>query len=86
MFNPALKRLALAVSITLAVTGCATVGSDFSAPANVADASFRHLPQTGASDAHLPAQWWTVFNDQVLNNLEQTALRDEPERRSLQCR
>jgi multidrug efflux system outer membrane protein len=78
MFNTALKRLTLAVSITLAVSGCATVGSDFTAPKNVADASFRHLPQGGASEAHLPAQWWTVFNDATLNNLEQTALRDNP--------
>jgi len=78
MLNSALKRLTLAVSVTLAVTGCATVGSDFSAPKNVADASFRHLPQAGASEAHLPAQWWTVFNDDTLNNLEQAALRDNP--------
>jgi multidrug efflux system outer membrane protein len=78
MFNSALKRLTLAVSVTLAVSGCATVGSDFTAPKNVADASFRHLPQSGASEAHLPAQWWTVFNDTTLNNLEQTALRDNP--------
>ncbi|MQA21004.1 efflux transporter outer membrane subunit [Rugamonas rivuli] len=78
MLNSALKRLTLAVSVTLAVTGCATVGSDFSAPKNVADASFRHLPQAGTSAAHLPAQWWTVFNDDTLNRLEQTALRDNP--------
>jgi len=78
MFNSALKRLTLAVSVTLAISGCATVGSDFSAPKNVADASFRHLPQAGASEAHLPAQWWTVFNDETLNGLEQTALRDNP--------
>ncbi|MQA40146.1 efflux transporter outer membrane subunit [Rugamonas aquatica] len=78
MLNSALKRLTLAVSVTLAVTGCATVGSDFSAPKNVADASFRHQPQAGANAAHLPAQWWTVFNDDTLNRLEQTALRDNP--------
>ena len=78
MLNSALKRLTLAVSVTLAVTGCATVGSDFSAPKNVADASFRHLPQAGTDAAHLPAQWWTVFNDDTLNRLEQTALRDNP--------
>ena len=78
MLNSALKRLTLAVSVTLAISGCATVGSDFAAPKNVADASFRHLPQAGASEAHLPAQWWTVFNDETLNSLEQTALRDNP--------
>jgi multidrug efflux system outer membrane protein len=78
MLNSALKRLTLAVSVTLAVSGCAAVGSDFAAPKNAADASFRHLPQAGASEAHLPAQWWTVFNDDTLNRLEQTALRDNP--------
>jgi multidrug efflux system outer membrane protein len=78
MLNSALKRLTLAVSVTLVISGCATVGSDFSAPKNVADANFRHLPQAGASEARLPAQWWTVFNDDTLNRLEQTALRDNP--------
>jgi len=76
--HAALKRLTLAVSVTLAVTGCATVGTDFKAPANVADTSFRHLPAAGASQANLPAQWWTVFNDATLNRLEATALRDNP--------
>jgi multidrug efflux system outer membrane protein len=79
--NSVLKRATLATAVALAVTGCATVGSDFSAPKNVADASFRHLPQgatAGAEAAHLPAQWWTVFNDETLNRLEQTALRDNP--------
>lgn len=78
MLNPALKRLTLAVAVTLAVTGCTTVGTDFKAPANVADSAFRHLPQGGASAANLPAQWWTVFNDATLNRLEETALRDNP--------
>ncbi|TFW14910.1 efflux transporter outer membrane subunit [Duganella callida] len=77
MMNSALKRLTLAVSVTLAVTGCATVGSDFKAPANVADAAFRHQP-AAASQATLPAQWWTVFNDDTLNRLEDAALRDNP--------
>ena len=82
MLNSALKRLTLAGAVTLAlgltVSGCSTVGSDFKAPANVADAAFRHLPQAGASEAHLPAQWWTVFNDATLNRLEEKALRNNP--------
>ena len=78
MFNSALQRLALAVSITAALSGCATVGTDFGTPENVKDASFRHLPQAGSTAAHLPAQWWTVFNDATLNRLEETALRDNP--------
>ena len=82
MFNSALQRLALAVSITAALSGCATVGTDFGTPENVKDASFRHLPQAGSTGvqqpAHLPAQWWTVFNDATLNRLEEAALRDNP--------
>ncbi|MDR7051670.1 multidrug efflux system outer membrane protein [Duganella sp. 3397] len=82
MFHSALQRVALAVAITAALSGCATVGTDFGTPENVKDASFRHLPQAGTTGvqqaAHLPAQWWTVFNDPVLSRLEETALRDNP--------
>jgi outer membrane protein, multidrug efflux system len=74
----AFKRLTLAASVALAVTGCATVGSDFAAPRNVADSSFRHQGAGSASEAHLPAQWWTVFGDATLDRLEQTAVRDNP--------
>jgi len=76
-----LKRMTLGAAVTaavLALSACSTVGSDFKAPQNVADASFRHLPQGAASDARLPAQWWTVFGDEQLNALEQQALRDNP--------
>ena len=72
------KRAALAASVAMALSACATVGPDFSAPKNVADASFRHAPQGSADAAHLPAQWWTVFNDATLNRLEESALRDNP--------
>jgi multidrug efflux system outer membrane protein len=71
MLNSALKRLTLAVP------------SPWQSPAAPPSApisrrrptspmpSFRHLPQAGASEAHLPAQWWTVFNDATLNRLEE---------------
>ena len=74
----AFKRLTLAASVALAVTGCAAVGSDFSAPANVADTTFRHVAPGSDTAAHLPAQWWTVFGDDTLNRLEQSALNDNP--------
>lgn len=76
-----LKRITLGAAVAaavLALSACSTVGSDFKAPQNVADASFRHLPQGAASEARLPAQWWTVFGDEKLNALEQQALRDNP--------
>ncbi len=74
------KRLALAAAVGLALSACGTVGSDFKAPANVGDAAFRHAQpgQGGAAEARLPQQWWTVFGDATLNQLEQQALRDNP--------
>src|SRR5476649_1082465 len=78
--SPVLKRLTLAVSVALAVAGCTTVGADFNAPKNVAGTEGGyHLPAgQSASEARLPAQWWSVFGDATLDQLEQTALRDNP--------
>src|SRR5476649_1804491 len=78
--SPVLKRLTLAASVALAVAGCTTVGSDFSAPHNIAGTEGAyHLPAgQSASEARLPAQWWNVFGDATLDQLEQTALRDNP--------
>ncbi|TWI64479.1 multidrug efflux system outer membrane protein [Pseudoduganella lurida] len=73
------KNMTLAVaSAALILSGCATVGSDFKAPANVAEASFRHAQGTTDAAAHLPQQWWSVFGDATLNQLEQQALADSP--------
>ncbi|MYN09100.1 efflux transporter outer membrane subunit [Pseudoduganella aquatica] len=72
------KKITLAAAVGLALAGCSTVGSDFSAPKNVADAGFRHAPAGAQSDARLPAQWWTIYGDDTLNRLEQSALRDNP--------
>jgi multidrug efflux system outer membrane protein len=73
------KSMTLAVaSAALILSGCATVGSDFKAPANVADASFRHAQGTTETAAHLPQQWWSVFGDATLNELEGRALADSP--------
>jgi multidrug efflux system outer membrane protein len=65
-------------SAVLFLTGCATVGNDFKAPANVADANFRHAAQGAESAASLPRQWWSVFGDATLDRLEQQALADSP--------
>lgn len=80
-----LKKLALTMSITTALaaalSGCATVGPDFKAPAAPADAAYRHAAATGANEgdaARLPARWWTVFGDATLDSLETRALRDNP--------
>ncbi|WP_338766228.1 efflux transporter outer membrane subunit [Massilia sp. METH4] len=65
-------------SAVLFLSGCATVGSDFKAPANVADAAFRHAQPGADSAARLPRQWWSVFGDETLNRLEGQALADSP--------
>ena len=74
-------RSALALTVTLALAalgGCATVGTDFTAPAAAAPGAYRHLDGAGSDSARLPAEWWSVFNDAALTALEQRAVRDNP--------
>ncbi len=69
-------------SAMLFLSGCATVGTDFKAPAGIAGSGFRHAPRAAASQqdaaARLPQQWWSVFGDATLDRLEQQALADSP--------
>ena len=60
----------------LALGGCTTIGQDFAAPAGASAAAWRHGGAAGTDSARLPAQWWTVFNDATLNELEARAVRD----------
>ena len=74
-----LKKLVLVSALAAVLGGCATVGPEFQAPANTADAAFRHAAVTATDPAaRLPARWWTVFGDATLDSLEQRALRDNP--------
>lgn len=70
-------RSALALSL-VALSGCATVGSDFTEPRAPQGAAWRHAGAVKIDSARLPAEWWTVFNDSALNALEQRAVRDNP--------
>ena len=72
-----LKNLALGCAVAAALGGCATVGADFTAPANMLAPAYRHAAATNDA-AHLPAAWWTVFGDATLDSLEGRALRDNP--------
>lgn len=72
-----MTKIALAVSLAMALSACTTVGQDFKAPANVADTGFRHAAGA-ASEAQLPTDWWSIYHDETLNRLEQSALRDNP--------
>ena len=60
----------------LALGGCTTIGQDFAAPAGASAAAWRHSGAASTDSARLPAQWWTVFNDATLNELEARAVRD----------
>lgn len=73
-------KSAVALAVAALMSACGTVGKDFVAPQGVdATAAYRHAaaaPQDQA--ARLPAQWWTVFNDATLSQLEERALHDNP--------
>jgi NodT family efflux transporter outer membrane factor (OMF) lipoprotein len=70
-------RSAIALSMA-ALTGCATVGPNFSEPQAPQASSWRHAGAAPVDSARLPAQWWTVFDDPALNALEQRAVQDNP--------
>lgn len=72
-------KSAVALAVATLLSACGTVGKDFVAPQGIDTPAFRHAaaePQDQA--ARLPAAWWTVFGDKELDQLEQRALRDNP--------
>nr|WP_314543298.1 efflux transporter outer membrane subunit [uncultured Massilia sp.] len=81
MFKP-LIRTALAVSVAAAVSACGTLGPDFKTPPGAADAAYRHAGTQADNAARLPAQWWTVFGDAALDQLEARALQNNPDVRA----
>jgi multidrug efflux system outer membrane protein len=91
MFKPVIHT-ALAAAIATLLSACGTVGPDFTAPQAVDTPAYRHAAEAGAAasgaaaqaaaqlndTARLPADWWTVFNDATLGQLETRALHDNP--------
>jgi multidrug efflux system outer membrane protein len=82
MFKPVIHT-ALAAAIATLLSACGTVGPNFSAPNTVDAPAYRHAAEAGAAaqandTARLPAEWWTVFNDATLSQLETRALHDNP--------
>ena len=86
MFKPVIHT-ALAAAIATLLSACGTVGPNFMAPKAVDAPAYRHAAEAGAAasnavqandTARLPAEWWTVFNDATLSQLETRALRDNP--------
>ena len=69
-----------AIALTLALGACAAVGPDYHVPdAAVVKTPAAQAPFIGtasgiATDAPLPGRWWHLYNDPVLDDLEQQAL------------
>ena len=72
-------KSAVALAVAALLSACGTVGKDFVAPKGIDTPAFRHAAAEPADQAaRLPAAWWTVFGDKELDQLEQRALRDNP--------
>jgi multidrug efflux system outer membrane protein len=72
-------KSAAALAVVALLSACGTVGKDFVAPQGVDTPAFRHAAAEPSDQAaRLPAAWWTVFGDATLSQLEERALRDNP--------
>jgi multidrug efflux system outer membrane protein len=70
---------AVALAVATLMSACGTVGKDFVAPQGVDTPAYRHVAaESQEQAARLPADWWTVFGDATLSQLEQRALHDSP--------
>jgi NodT family efflux transporter outer membrane factor (OMF) lipoprotein len=88
IFQPRLRHAAIAAALA-ALTGCVTVGPDYSRPPSTANDTWHN---GGADIATMPAdpatlaQWWQQFNDPVLTTLVERALVASPDIASAQAK
>jgi outer membrane protein, multidrug efflux system len=68
--------LLLAGASVTALHALPSVGPEYKQPATVSPASYRdtHTALSGTSSSAIPSDWWLIFDDDVLNQLEITAL------------
>jgi multidrug efflux system outer membrane protein len=74
------KTIVPAALLPLLLAGCLSVGPDYERPATETPADFKAAElgdwKEGQPLDHLPkGEWWTVFGDSTLNELESKALR-----------
>jgi NodT family efflux transporter outer membrane factor (OMF) lipoprotein len=80
MNTPKHTRLVLALSTTLAMSACITVGPDYKLPDNATlNAPYANGAIDGAIDApvtqgQVPAKWWRLYDDPTVNQLVDEAL------------
>lgn len=82
------------IALVLWLSACTTVGTDFQTPSNPLEtltlsqnsSSPDLLATLKLSEQDLPERWWTVFNDPVLNQLQEQLLTDAPDLRTAALR
>jgi multidrug efflux system outer membrane protein len=69
-----MKRISITLGggLALLLTGCAVVGPDFQRPATPAPAAWKVT--INSSTKSLATDWWKMFHDETLNDLERRAL------------
>lgn len=75
-FAPFLN-IAIVCTFIISLSGCATIGPDYSEPKNTAALLWQApLPHGGSLDAL--SDWWSQFNDPVLTRFQRSAELDSP--------
>jgi multidrug efflux system outer membrane protein len=84
---------ALLATASIAVAGLPTIGPDYTRPETPAAAEFRHTEPTHAAwktaapaDAFTRGDWWKIFDDATLTQLEQDALKSNQDLRASAAR
>jgi multidrug efflux system outer membrane protein len=68
------------IATVMLLAGC-QVGPDYERPATTDSASWREATAPMAAASQLDTNWWTLFNDPVLNRLQRGALTDNQDLR-----
>lgn len=70
----------IAGAVAAMLSGCRTVGPNFTAPKTDAPAAFKHAAAQSTPAQAIPASdaWWRVFGDQTLDELAAAALAHNP--------
>jgi multidrug efflux system outer membrane protein len=79
IYSKPVVHTAVALAVAALLSACGTVGKDFVAPQGIDTPAYRHASAEPQNEtARLPADWWTVFGDATLTQLEQRAMHDNP--------
>jgi len=68
------KALAASVALALAVTGCTMLGPDYERPALTLPDAFPRASSGTTAGADIRQDWWTLYEDPMLNELVTSAL------------